>query len=172
MKEIYRIQSKRWRDGNYERKDNRLVGQTKIYYTVNQRSKNKRNWEWNRGNIWRYKDWTVCKAIRKHQYMDSRSITNHKQDLKKKTCTLLETLCWNCRIPKTKRSENKWQTRVLLPTKISLWQKIWSKMGDLKSKVCWRNKIASTWVNINIYRIFKIIMMISWGIRKIKLNIG
>lgn len=84
LKEIYRIQSKRWRDGNYERKDNRLVGQTKIYYTVNQRSKNKRNWEWNRGNIWRYKDWTVCKAIRKHQYMDSRSITNHKQDLKKK----------------------------------------------------------------------------------------
>ena len=28
LKEIYRIQSKRWRDGNYERKDNRLVGQT------------------------------------------------------------------------------------------------------------------------------------------------
>lgn len=27
LKEIYRIQSKRWRDGNYERKDNRLVGQ-------------------------------------------------------------------------------------------------------------------------------------------------
>ena len=79
LKEIHRIQSKRWRGGNYERRDNRLVGQTeKMYHTVNQRSKNKRNWEWDRGNIWRYKDWTVCKTIRKHQYMDSRSISNPK----------------------------------------------------------------------------------------------